>query len=152
MDRLAVLPAALPDEHRRGVRPDGLRGAAALPRERARHLARLPADGHRRPPDAGIRPGDQSGTGPHCVLMCGEDPAAGESACRIPNEVLQAGAGSAGRRQTSAAPADERGEAAAQSRPLRPALASTVRLVPPSALLDARMAAESGARIPDRLR
>ena len=152
MDRLGVLPAALPDEHRRGVRPDGLRGAAALPHERARRLARLRADGHRRPRDAGIRPGDRSGTGLRCVLMCGEDPAAGESACRIPNEVLRAGAGSAGRRQTSAAPADEREEAAAQSRPLRPALASTVRQDPPSALLAARMAAESAARIPDRLR
>ena len=152
MDRLAVLPAALPDEHLLGVRPDGLRGVAALLRERARRLARLRADGHRLPRDAGIRQGDPSGTGPHCVLMYGGDPAAGESACRIPNEVLRAGAGSAGRRPTSAAPADETEEAAVQSRPLRPALAATARLVPPRALPDARMAAESAARIPDRSR
>ena len=152
MDRLAVLPADLPDEHRRGVRPDGLRGAAAPQRERARRLARLRADGHRRPRDAGTRQGDRSGMGPRCVLMCGEDPAAVESACQIPNEVLRAGAGSAGRRQTSAAPADEKEAAAVQSRPLRPAPASTARLVPPRALPDARMEAESAARILGRLR
>ncbi len=153
MDRLAVLPAVLLDEHRRGVRPDGPQGVAALPRERARRPARLRADGHRRPRDAGTRREDPSGTGPRCELMCGEDPAVAGSACRNPNEVPPAGAESAGRRQISAAPADgKEGAAAVQIRQTRPAPASTARPVPPLALPDARTAAESAARTPGRSR